>query len=181
MHQGLWGQSWRLEFGPNNRLFASAVSGQGTEEHNKQGAGAANEGTQKESGQTGNAQQGAHSGCYILSHNFLCISFGESESPVYGAPNQKQGTGEQGTSGKEGAQSARNTNTTTGQATEKEHTGAGQAPAQSGQQGYGTNGLVVILRRQQAPNFGQPGFRQQGFGQQRFNQPPANENRQKRD
>jgi hypothetical protein len=78
---GMWlQQSWRLEFGPNQTVRATPVSGTGEgdrsrQERNRQEKSDPSQGRQKI------AQEGTQSGVYVLSREYLCLSLHANGSP----------------------------------------------------------------------------------------------------
>jgi hypothetical protein len=137
-------QSWRLEFGPNQTVRATPVSGTGDVNRSRQNPDqdkdqdrSREEKTDASQGREQTAQQGMRSGVYILSREYLCLSL--------------RGSGSHGSSpAKETGRNEEPANETgrTNQATREAKAGHQAAERSSGS-------FIVILRRSQGE--GQPG------------------------
>jgi hypothetical protein len=137
-------QSWRLEFGPNQTVRATPVSGpaevngrrQSRDQDNDQDR-SREEKSDPTQGRAQNAAQRTQSGVYILSREYLCLSLRGSGS------HGRTPTPESGQTGEQGRDFERSQSPT------REATAGHQAAGPSGKS------FIVILRRGHAE--GQPG------------------------
>jgi len=133
-------QSWRLEFGPNQTVLATPVSGTGDVHRSRQDREQDKDQDRsrgEKRGREQTAQQGVRSGVYILSREYLCLSLRGS--------------------GSHGSTPAKETGRNEEPASETGRTNKPIREAKAGHQAAerSSGSFIVILRRSQTE--GQPG------------------------